>query len=129
MNKIITMKKQIILNTTYIILFSLMLLSCTNNEVTDPVQSEIINLSDNWKMQPIENLEGINDAKISQNDYETKDWYKAIVPGTVLGSLATTGVIEDPYFGINMQKVGNKIYVEPNLETYKQTYFSSFQRN
>ena len=70
-----------------------------------PVVSSTVMLSKNWKMQPVDKLEGISDEAISQNDFNTQEWFEAIVPGTVLGSMATTGVIEEPYFGINMQKV------------------------
>lgn len=106
MNKIMKMKKHFRLNTTYIILIGLLVLGCKNKKEKSPVESEVIDISSNWKMQPMERLKGISDAEISKNDYDTKGWYDAVVPGTVLGSLVTTGVIEDPYFGINMQKVG-----------------------
>ncbi len=80
-------------------------------------------ISNNWKMQPIDKLIGVNDTTISNSKYDVKNWYKAIVPGTVLGSMATNGVIEDPYFGINMQKVG--------YEQFKQPWWfrTSFQLN
>ena len=98
---------------TTIFILSLMLINCKTNDEVTPALSEIINLSDNWKMQPIENLKGVNDSEISQNNFDSKDWYDAIVPGTVLGSLASTGIIEDPYFGINMQKVGYDQFKQP----------------
>ncbi|MEN8186200.1 MAG: sugar-binding domain-containing protein [Bacteroidota bacterium] len=99
------MKKQIIRYKAFVLVLSVMLLGCKTNEIIKPSASQTINLSENWKMQPLEKLEGVSDAEISANAFDSKDWYKAVVPGTVLGSMATTGVIEDPYFGINMQKV------------------------
>ena len=37
----------------------------------------------------------------------TDSWYEAVVPGTVLGSLATTKVIEDPIFRDKYAKDGS----------------------
>lgn len=34
-------------------------------------------------------------------DYNTDNWYNAVVPGTVLTSLVEQGVYADPYFGLN----------------------------
>ena len=70
-------------------------------------------LSFNWKMQPVDKLVGTDEKSISQNTFDSKSWYKAIVPGTVLGSWATTGVIKDPYFGINMQEVDYNQFKQP----------------
>lgn len=33
--------------------------------------------------------------------YNSKDWYNAVVPGTVLTTLVEQGVYPDPYFGLN----------------------------
>ncbi len=101
------MKKVTVLVYSMILLgLNLLFYSCNNKDVKHPPISQTINLTDNWKMQPVEKLKGISDEKISQNNFNSETWFNAIVPGTILGSMATTGVIEDPYFGINMQKVG-----------------------
>jgi len=42
---------------------------------------------------------------MSKNGFDAKSWYEADVPGTVLGSLTTHKVIEDPTFGINMKNM------------------------
>ncbi|MCK3682844.1 sugar-binding domain-containing protein [Maribellus sp. YY47] len=71
------------------------------------------NLSSEWKMQSSEQLSGVDESSISQNDYSADSWLQASVPGTVLGSMATFGVIEDPYFGINMQSVDVEQFKKP----------------
>ena len=71
------------------------------------------NLNANWKMQSSEKITGVEDSSISESGYDDSLWLEAIVPGTVLGSLATTGVIEDPYFGTNMQKVDSDQFKHP----------------
>jgi len=78
-----------------------------------PTASRVEVISSDWKMQPLDLLKGIEDKDISQNGFDTKSWFKAIVPGTVLGSWATTGVIKDPYFGINMKEVDTMRFKQP----------------
>lgn len=77
------------------------------------VTSRVEVISSNWKMQPADKLKDAEEKSISQNGFNTKSWFKAIVPGTVLGSWATTGVIKDPYFGINMQEVDYDQFKQP----------------
>lgn len=38
---------------------------------------------------------------ILDSNYNTKEWYNAIVPGTVLTTLVNQGVYLDPYYGLN----------------------------
>ena len=77
------------------------------------VDSTVRALTDGWKMQPSGKLTGIDEKTISESSFNTDNWYKSVVPGTVLGSLTSTGVIEDPYFGINMQKVDPGQFKQP----------------
>ncbi|MCK5776209.1 MAG: glycoside hydrolase family 2, partial [Bacteroidales bacterium] len=51
----------------------------------------------------------------SQKSFDTKNWYKAVVPGTVMGSLVANNVINDPYFGINLKNV--------DTEQFKNTWW------
>src|SRR5665648_1010000 len=87
------------------LLFVILLLIIPYTSMATPIKSDSGNasrvevLSSNWKMQPSEKMVGTDDMLISQNGFDVKSWYVAIVPGTVLGSLATTKVIEDPTFG------------------------------
>ena len=99
-------------NTIYFFLITFFLLSsCRQPESLTLSRSET--LSGNWKMQPVDRLKGIDDQLISVNNFDTKDWYEAVVPGTVLGSLATKKVIEDPTFGINMKNVDTMQFKQP----------------
>lgn len=75
--------------------------------------SRVEMLSSGWMMQPSEKLTVTDERLISQNGFDVKTWAKAIVPGTVLGSLATTKVIEDPTFGINMKNVDTLQFKKP----------------
>ena len=95
----------------FIIMSFLILSSCTNTEM--PVTSRTEVISENWKMQSSEKLEGVDEASISESNFNEGLWLEAVVPGTVLGAMASTGVIEDPYFGINMQKVDPEQFKKP----------------
>ena len=85
--------------------------SCTTAE--KPLTAKVETLSSGWKMQTGAKLTEIEESSVSGNDFDDVGWLDAIVPGTVLGSMATTGVIEDPYFGINMQKVDPEQFKNP----------------
>ncbi len=85
--------------------------ACTTSQKQETYR--VNNLNSNWKMQSSEKLDGVSENSISESGYSDDSWYKAIVPGTVLGSMATTGVIEDPYFGINMQSVDPEQFKKP----------------
>jgi exo-1,4-beta-D-glucosaminidase len=96
----------------YIFIFFLAVITaCSGPE--KPVTSSVRSLSDGWKMQPSDKLTGIEEKSISENGFKPDLWFKAVVPGTVLGSLVSTGIVEDPYFGINMQKVDPEQFKQP----------------
>jgi len=102
------MKKLLI---TIFILPVFILSTCNNydNRLTSRVEM----LSSNWRMQPEEKLKDVGEETISLNGFDTKTWFEAVVPGTVLGSMASNGVIEDPYFGINMQSIDQEQFKQP----------------
>lgn len=82
------------------------------NKSTQP-EFRVDTLSSGWKMQPEDKLAGLDEATVSQDGFDTKTWYDAVVPGTVLGSLTLNHVIEDPGFGINMKKVDPTQFAQP----------------
>jgi exo-1,4-beta-D-glucosaminidase len=94
-------------------LIVLLLFSAGCMETDKRVSSVVIPLKENWKMKPANKLEGINEEQITSENFSDEGWYKAVVPGTVLGSLVTNGVVEDPYFGINMQNVDPDQFKQP----------------
>ncbi len=85
--------------------------SCSDNG--NIVASRVEVLSSGWKMFPSEKLKDGGDNLISTVDFNDDSWYDAVIPGTVLGSLAAKKVIDDPYFGINMQKVDPAQFRQP----------------
>jgi len=107
MNRLITVSFKI-----FFLAVPFLLLSART--IADPlVGSRVEVISTNWKLQPSVKLEGLDEKVISQNGFDTRNWYKAFVPGTVLGSLALGKVIEDPTFGINMKNVDTLQFKKP----------------
>ena len=54
-----------------------------------------------WEMIEAPRLQAADGAALSQAGLDTRDWYDATVPGTVLTTLVDQGVYPDPYFGLN----------------------------
>lgn len=57
-------------------------------------------ISDGWELgTSTQVLE--SETSVFSSEFNTKDWYNATVPGTVLTTLVNQGVYPDPYFGLN----------------------------
>lgn len=101
----------IAISNLFLMVAFLLMYACSKS---DPVlTSRVTVISDGWMMQPEDKLKGIDERAISQNGFDSQSWYKAMVPGTVLGSLATYKVIPDPTFGINMKNVDTMQFKQP----------------
>jgi len=94
--------------TIFLIILALFLSACSER-----LASRVEILSSGWKMQAQDKLDNTEEEKISLNDLGTDTWYNAVVPGTVLGSMVTYKIIEDPYFSINMQSVDPGQFKQP----------------
>jgi Beta-galactosidase/beta-glucuronidase len=57
-------------------------------------------LSEGWELAP-DSVVLLANKSIFDIAYNTKEWYDATVPGTVLTTLVEQGVYPDPYFGLN----------------------------
>jgi hypothetical protein len=53
-----------------------------------------------WKLSAAPQV-AAEGAQVSGPDFSTKDWYAAVVPGTVLTTLVDRGVYPNPYYGLN----------------------------
>jgi exo-1,4-beta-D-glucosaminidase len=67
------------------------MIACTNTG--SQVTSRVEVLSSGWKMQPVDKLINVDEMSVSLNDFNTESWYDAVVPGTVMGSLASKKVV------------------------------------
>ncbi len=107
------MKNRSFLIISVLALITIAIFASSCNDKTSQVSSRVEVLSSGWKMQPADKLKDADEAAISLSDYDAGSWYEAVVPGTVMGSLASTKAIEDPYFGINMQKIDASQFKQP----------------
>lgn len=57
-------------------------------------------LREGWLLQDASKVAASGDA-VSREDFDTRGWHKAIVPGTVLTSLVADGTYPDPLYGLN----------------------------
>ncbi len=97
-----------------LLLFSLIILVASLSSKAEKGSSyKVTTISDNWKMQASEKLGKVDESLISKPNFNTKSWYDAVIPGTVLGSLALKHVIEDPTFGINMKNMDTVQFQKP----------------
>jgi len=97
----------------YFLLSGLLLLTACENKGLSFSASEVRQITENWKMQSSEKIIAENEASISRTEFSADEWLDAVVPGTVLGGIATHGVIEDPYFGKNMQNISKQKFKSP----------------
>ena len=65
-----------------------------------PTANNELILSSGWELTEMHKVLA-SDARIFDPDMDSKSWYNATVPGTVLTTLVNQGVYLDPYFGIN----------------------------
>lgn len=99
------------INLSVLILLIVCFSACGKKSGESESRTESLRL--NWKMQPQDKLKDVNDSLVSNESFDVTQWYEAIVPGTVMGSLSTNKVIEDATFGINMLKVDTTQFRQP----------------
>jgi len=69
-----------------------------------PVQDGEWIISDGWELGTSTQVFESKESIFSPN-FNTKDWYNATVPGTVLTTLVNQGEYPDPYFGLNNMSI------------------------
>ncbi len=66
----------------------------------EPSGDNLWTLAGGWRLIAAPKIEA-NGATVSEPQFDTKEWYAATVPGTVLTTLVDRGVYPDPYYGLN----------------------------
>src|SRR5215469_3564420 len=72
-------------------------------------QSHPMLLQANWFIQSSANF-AAEGAAISTVGFQSKDWYPATVPATILSTLAEDKVYPDPYTGMNLRSIPGTSY-------------------
>ncbi|PWT92826.1 MAG: glycosyl hydrolase family 2 [Blastocatellia bacterium] len=70
----------------------------------EPVQAGKILLHENWQVQSSASLK-LTGAEISKRDFQTKGWYPATVPTTVVGTLVENRIYREPFFDLNLRQI------------------------
>lgn len=78
-----------------------------------------------WKIKKFGDVKENGDI-ISIYNFNTNDWYPAIVPGTVLNTLVSNKVFPDPYYGDNNRKAKRII---PDIADVGREYYHYWFRN
>ena len=65
-----------------------------------PTANNEVILSSGWELTEMHKVIATN-AQVFDPGLDTRSWYNATVPGTVLTTLVNQGVYPDPYFGLN----------------------------
>ena len=71
-----------------------------NKTILYPLGDDEFNITNGWELAAGPGIQA-NGQILSKPYYNTKAWYNAVVPGTILTSLVKQGVCPDPYFGLN----------------------------
>lgn len=61
-------------------------------------------LEDKWFLISSKDISGCGKS-ISRAGYNTGKWHRAKVPGTVISTLVDNGIYDDPYYGLNLEKL------------------------
>ncbi len=69
-------------------------------------------LSAGWMIQASSKVSRAPE-RISTPGFDTRRWYPASVPSTVLAALVENGVYENPYFGMNLSEIPGEQYEKP----------------
>ncbi len=71
-----------------------------NEGSLQPEGTDIWTLAGGWKLIPAPKVNA-NPAAISAANFDTREWWPATVPGTVLTTMVDRGVYPDPDYGLN----------------------------
>lgn len=79
-------------------------ISCSVNTPADDIL-----LSDGWKVQSSAKSP-LTGKELSTNQVHVNEWYDAIVPSTVMGTLTRNGIYTDALEGMNYKKIDKTIF-------------------
>jgi exo-1,4-beta-D-glucosaminidase len=86
-------------------------------------------LEDRWFLISSKDISDCGKS-ISMAGYNTANWHRAKVPGTVISALVDNGVCDDPYFGLNLEKLpGHKKRRDINFSLQQKPEDSPFGKS
>lgn len=126
------MNKKIIIALALLVGFSIKINSQTKEHLCKPSSNlsvflrsqKVYNGGVVWKMVKHGNVKE-DGTVISKNDYKTKNWLPAVVPGSVLNSLVENKIYPEPYYGDNNRK--SKKLIPDIADTGREFYHYWFR--
>lgn len=82
-------------------------------------------LTKKWEIQSSSSVK-VPDSSVAMSSYQTQNWYPALVPGTVLGSLVADSVFTDVFFDRNLEKIPDSLF---NVPWWYRTTFNVGENN
>ena len=110
------MKKSYFLITLFCLIFA----SKTLLLAAPSMSSKVIVLHDNWLIQSSSKLAS-DGRQISDISFPAVNWYRAVVPSTVLGNLISDGIFKNPFQGRNLDNIPDSLFEKPWW--YRTTFY------
>lgn len=98
------------MNKSILLILSVFIILSCNQEKSKPILR--IDLNTNWQLQSSVLLSN-GGEKISSRDFQTTGWHRALVPGTVLGSLVADSTFTDIFMDRNLEKIPDSLFIVP----------------
>ena len=80
-------------------------------------QDNSYELNTGWVCRKLEQV-NVKGEELSKPDHAISSWLTATVPGTVLTTLLDNGMVPDPFYGMNNEKIPDIYYTGRNEYTY-----------
>lgn len=96
------------------IILMLFLICCTffgTAQLQQKQKSTYLSLNGSWKMKPSQKNAFIDSLAAAKG--LTDQWLPANVPGTIMSSLVSNGLIADPFWALNLQKIPQQPFQQP----------------
>ncbi len=88
------------------------------------VAQDTLSLAGGWVCKNIQEVR-ITGERLTKNGIEVKGWMPALVPGTVLTTLISNGIMPDPFYGMNGREIPD-IYEKGN-DFYTYWFYKEFK--
>jgi exo-1,4-beta-D-glucosaminidase len=111
-------KKSLLTSSLFNVLFFLLL----NFIPSSTAKPNILKLEKGWLLQSSENINTTGEV-ISSNEYSPENWFKTIIPSTVLGTLVKNNVYQDVFLGRNLETIFKKQFEKSWW--YRTEFFTS----
>lgn len=101
-----------ILSRSFLLLSASVIISLAACHDAGDFDVEHVKLNQHWQIQSSSKVTA-GDDKVSTAAFQSKNWYAATVPGSILGSLAEDSVYKNVFFARNLEKIPDSSFSVP----------------